>query len=158
MKTLAVQFIKYAISGVIATGVHLVVFYGITAGLWPALTSNDPAYPVLRWLGGRAAPSALTDGERAVRALAANGVGFVISNFAAYLLNIWWVFTRGRHRWWVEIGLFYAVAGVSLLAGSALQTWLIAHAGVSTSTAFGANVVVSLVLNYGMRKFVIFKG
>jgi putative flippase GtrA len=158
LKALLLQFLKYAISGVIATGVHLIVFYGMTTFLWPALTADDPALPFLAWLGARAAPAALTDAERAARALAANGVGFVLSNLTAYVLNILWVFTRGRHRWWVEIGLFYAVAGVSLIVGSALQTWLIARLGWSTTVAFGANVVVSLMINYVLRKFVIFRG
>jgi putative flippase GtrA len=68
------------------------------------------------------------------------------------------VFHRGRHHWLLEIGLFYAVSGVSLVIGTTLQTALIGHFGLTTTVAFGANLVTALLINYAMRKFVIFKG
>ena len=92
------------------------------------------------------------------RALGDNVVAFILSNLTAYILNILWVFKGGRHHWLVEIGLFYAVSGVSLFIGMGLQTWLIASQGMSTTVAFFVNVLTSLMINYAMRKFVIFKG
>jgi putative flippase GtrA len=82
----------------------------------------------------------------------------VVSNLVCYLINIAWVFEPGRHHWLVEISLFYLVSGISFAIGTGLQTWLIAQFGLQTTLAFGANLVTALLINYAMRKFVIFKG
>jgi putative flippase GtrA len=58
----------------------------------------------------------------------------------------------------MEIALFYLVSGVSFALGTGLQTWMIAHFGIQTTIAFSANLVTALLINYAMRKFVIFNG
>jgi len=68
------------------------------------------------------------------------------------------VFRRGRHAWPVEIGLFYLVSGVAGGIGTLTMKLLITAAGLTTTIAFSANVVSSLLINYAMRRFVIFKG
>ena len=148
------QFVKYAISGGVATGVHLAVFYAMALWVLPALAADDPALRLL----GLGSPAAVGDAIRARRAAIDTTVAFLISNLVAYLMNIIWVFQRGRHSWAVEIGMFYLVSGISLLIGTVLQTALILQGGVSTTWAFGANVVVSLAINFAVRKFWIFKG
>ena len=57
-----------------------------------------------------------------------------------------------------EFLLFFAVSGVSMAIGTALQSFLITCYGLQTTLAFGANIFCSLMINYAMRKFVIFKG
>ena len=148
-----IQFVKYGISGAIATGVHLTVFYVMAIWILPALTGDDPMIRLL----GFGAPASVSDGVRATRAAVDTGVAFMISNFTAYLMNILWVFKRGRHHWAVEISMFYLVSGISLLVGTLMQTWLILHWGVSTTLAFGTNMIASLAINFVVRKFVIFK-
>jgi putative flippase GtrA len=147
------QFIKYAVAGGVATASNIVIFFLIGWFLLPCLTPSDP----LVKLFGLDAPS-IDDVLRARRAIYANSIGFVISNFLAWLLNRWFVFRPGRHHVLVEVGLFYAVSGVSFVLGSTLMGVLIGRFGLSTSVAFGANIVVALLINYAMRKFVIFKG
>lgn len=150
-----VQFIKYGLSGAAATSVHLLVFYVMAIWVLPALTASDPIFKILKM------DVPVLDLDTVIRAKRAawdNGVAFVISNFVAYVLNVLFVFKGGRHHWAVEIGLFYLVSGVSLLIGTLLQSGLIAKLGLSTTVAFGANMVTSLMINYAMRKFVIFKG
>lgn len=149
----AVQFIKYGLSGGVATAVHIVVFSLMAWKVFPALTSRELAVQLF----GLQVPE-LTDALRARNAALDNFLAFLLSNLTAYLLNILWVFQRGRHHWAVEIGLFYAVSGVSMLIGTALQTALIARMGLTTTVAFAANLVTALLINYAMRKFVIFKG
>jgi putative flippase GtrA len=100
----------------------------------------------------------LSDSVRATRAALGNLVAFVFSNLTAYLINILWVFKRGRHHWVLEILFFYAVSAVSMLIGTTIQTFLIRGYGMTTEVAFVANLVSSLMINYAMRKFVIFKG
>ena len=148
-----VQFIKYGICGGLATGVHIAVFFACAWFLWPALNPDDP---LVRWLDLTVIPPA--EAARKWHALGDNAIAFLISNLTAYVLNILWVFERGRHRLWVEVGLFYAVSGISWVVGSVLQTLLIGGWGLSTTVAFGANVVASMSINFVLRKFWVFKG
>ena len=73
------------------------------------------------------------------------------------MLNVLWVFHAGRHAWYVDLGLFYLVSGVSMFIGTALMGFLIRRYGVRTTYAFLSNLVISLLINFAMRKFVIFK-
>jgi len=101
---------------------------------------------------------AISDEMRGRNAIVANTFAFLISNFVAYLLNIWFVFRSGRHHRLVELGLFYAVSGVSFVIGTSLMGWLILHFGMMTTLAFGGNIIAAILINFVMRKFVIFKG
>jgi putative flippase GtrA len=149
----AVQFVKYVIAGGAATVTHVVCFYLTAWFLFPCLGPGDA---FVRFLG-LTVPD-LTDAVRARHSLYANGLAFVFSNLVAYLLNRWFVFRPGRHPWVLEILMFYAVSGISLSIGSSLMGILIARYGTQTTIAFGANIVSSLLINYAMRRFVIFKG
>lgn len=148
-----VQFIKYGIGGAAATSVHIAIFSLMAWLVLPALTSREL---VVR-LFDLQVPE-IPDAIRAQRAAIDNVVAFLFSNLTAYLINILWVFKRGRHHWALEILFFYAVSGVSLLIGTLLQTWLIQHYGLTTTVSFAANLVTALLINFAMRKFVIFKG
>ncbi len=150
-----VQFIKYGLAGGAATSVHLIVFYTMALWVLPALTADDP---IFRFLGQDSSAAMVDSVVRAKRAALDNGAAFLLSNLSAYILNILWVFKRGRHHWILEILMFYAVSGVSMLLGTIMQTWLIVHLGMATTLAFGANMITALLINYGMRKYIIFKG
>ncbi len=148
-----VQFIKYAIGGAIATSVHIVMFHLAAWKVFPALQPEDWAVKVFKL------PVALEDDARRARnSMIDNGLAFLVSNFVAYVVNIYWVFERGRHGFWVEIGLFYLVSGVSVVIGTAMMGHLIKRYGVRTTYAFLCNLVSALLINFAMRKFVIFKG
>lgn len=149
----AVQFVKYGVSGAVATAVHISIFSLMAWLVLPALTDREMAVRLFHLQ-----VPALTDAVRARNAAADNFFAFLFSNLTAYLLNILWVFHRGRHHWAVEIALFYAVSGVAMLIGTALQTAMIARFGLTTTVAFAANLMTALLINYAMRKFVIFKG
>lgn len=148
-----IQFIKYGISGGVATVVHVVVFFLLVWKVLPALTPEDPT---VRLLG--VGVIEISDAIRARNSAICQVLTFIVSNMTAYLLNIFWVFERGRHHFLVEIGMFYAVSGVSLFAGTSLMGFLILHYKLSTTVAFLANLVTALAINFVMRKFVIFKG
>jgi putative flippase GtrA len=148
-----VQFIKYGISGGVATAVQIVIFSVMACWVLPALRQDEWAVRLF----GLQAPD-IPDGVRALRAAIDTVVGFFFSNLTAYLLNILWVFKRGRHHWALEVLLFYLVSGASMLIGTLLQSWMIAHWGLTTTIAFGANVVSSMAINYALRRFFIFKG
>jgi putative flippase GtrA len=152
-----VQFIKYGMAGGVATGVCIGTFYVMSLFVLDALSVDDAVVRVLRrFMEIDITP--IADGLRARNAAINNSVAFLVSNFVCYMINIAWVFKPGRHHWLLEISLFYLVSGVSFALGTGLQTWLIAQFGVQTTLAFASNLVTAVLINYAMRKFVIFKG
>jgi putative flippase GtrA len=141
-----IQFIKYAIAGVIATSVNILVFYLCAQLLLPALSAHDV---VAEFLHLHVPP--VSDAIRARNSVIDNVIAFMFSNMIAYLINIAWVFEPGRHHRVLEILYFYLVSGVSMVIGSALMAFLIARFGITTTTAFGASILVSLMINYVLR-------
>ena len=148
-----VQFIKYAVAGAIATVVHVCLFYLLALKVLPALNQQDVLAGVLHLR-----VVAASDVIRARNSVIDNLIAFIFSNLTAYLINILWVFESGRHHRVLEIAFFYLVSGVSTILGSMLMGFLIGRFGVMTTLAFGANAVVSLIINYVLRKRLIFKG
>jgi putative flippase GtrA len=148
-----IQFIKYGISGGLATATHIVIFHFAAWKFLPALQQNDIAVRLFHL-----SVQTMSDAVRARNAMIDNGLAFLISNLVAYVLNILWVFKPGRHHWIVEIGLFYLVSGVSIVIGTSIMGFLITQYSFATTTAFLANLVTALLINFAMRKFVIFKG
>ena len=148
-----VQFLKYAFCGGVATGVQILSFFLIGFFLIPCVDDQDIVVKVLHLT----AP-VLGDAVRARNALFSNAIAFVLANAVCYVLNRLFVFKPGRHSMWVECLLFFAVSGVSMALGLAVQTWLIHAFGIQTTIAFGACLVTSLAINYVMRKFFVFNG
>ena len=149
----AVQFIKYAAAGGIATAVHITTFFLCGWLLLPCLTADDI---LVRLLG--LTVTTVSETARLWNANLCNAIGFVISNTVCYLLNRLFVFQPGRHHWFKEFLLFIGVSAISLAVGSTIQSLLIVYLTMQTTLAFGANLVSALLINYAMRKFVIFKG
>ncbi|MCX5787345.1 MAG: GtrA family protein [Elusimicrobia bacterium] len=149
----AVQFIKYSIGGAIATAVDVAIFYTAAILILPALGSTDP---VVRLLGLAAAP--LAESVRSTRYVADKVIAFLFSNLAAYIVNVLWVFTPGRHSKAMEFTLFFLVSIVSFTAGTALGWLLIKSTGLPTTYAYAANAVASVSINYVCRKYIVFKG
>src|SRR5262245_2645496 len=146
------QFVKYGISGSIATTTHILVFHLVAWKLFFALQADDWFVRLLNL-----PLQEVDDATRSRNSMKANVVAFLIANFVAYLINIYWVFVPGRYHWIVEVGLFYLVSAVAIVIGSALMGFLIRRFGVLTTYAFGCNIVAALLINYAMRKFFIFK-
>lgn len=150
-----VQFIKYTIAGGIATAVDVLVFYFLAWRVFPALRPEDPVAQVLQRVGLSLLPVA--EALRGRNYVINRCVTFLFSNFAAYIVNIYWVFEPGRHSKWVEIGLFYIVSLSSYVIGTFLGWFIISVWRFETTYAYAANALASLVINYACRKYLIFK-
>ena len=87
-----------------------------------------------------------------------NFLAFLVANRVPYLINIYWVLQPGKQHWLVEIGLFYAVSGISVGIGTVMMGWLIRKYGMRTTFAFGANLVSALFIKFAARKYFIFSG
>ncbi|MCF7838611.1 MAG: GtrA family protein [Candidatus Marinimicrobia bacterium] len=147
------QFIKYAMAGGLATLTDILVFYSLSWFVFRALAPDDPLLRLLNL-----SVPALEESVR-LRHFALNkALAFIASNMTAYLLNILWVFTRGRHRWYIELGLFYAVSGISFFLGTGLGGWLIYRFALSTTATYITAAFAALMINYVCRRFLIFKG
>jgi putative flippase GtrA len=148
-----VQFIKYAIGGGIATAVDMLVFYTLAWKFLPALRENDPLVTRLRL-----SVTHIEEDVRSRRFVINTAIAFVFSNLTAYLINIYWVFEPGRHAWYIELALFYAVSGVSIVIGTALGWAMIRYLHLSTTSSYVAKMFASLMVNFVCRKFIVFKG
>jgi putative flippase GtrA len=147
------QFIKYGISGCVATAIHITIFHLAAWKVFHALQAEDWFVKVFNL-----PTQQLDDVARSRNSMLSNGAAFLVSNLAAYLINIYWVFVPGRYPWPVEVALFYLVSGVAILIGTWLMSLLIRRFGMLTTYAFGANLLAALMINYAMRKFFIFNG
>ena len=147
------QFIRYIIAGGVATAAHITVFHLVAWKVFPSLQRHDPAVRLFR-LKIRE----VNDYSRARNSMIGNVIAFFFSNLVAYLINILWVFERGRHSLLVEVVLFYLVSGISMAIGTALMGLLIRRFHLLTTFAFGANLVAAVMINYVMRKNLIFLG
>jgi putative flippase GtrA len=155
-----IQFIKYGIVGVASTFIQVLVFYILACTFLKCLTVDDAFIKALSALGFEASNYTVDIASylRAFRAALATGVGFVFANIFCWIFNRLFVFKPGRHHWFIELLLFFAVSLMALGVGLAVQTVLINFAGWTTSSAFILEIISSFIINYVVRKFFIFKG
>ena len=148
-----IQFAKYAFSGGVATLVHISIFFILAWKVFPSFQKNDLVVILFKL-----SVADVTDASRSINSILCNGIAFICSNMVAYIMNIYWVFEPGRHNKFIEIGLFYLVSGVSIGIGTFAMWFLISFFGIQTTYAFTVNIIFSVMINYTMRKFFIFKG
>ncbi len=147
------QIFKYGVIGVLATLINFVVAALCAASVWPCLGADDLFVRL-----GVFARADVSDAARALLAVYCNLVGFFVANVVCWLLNRKYVFTPGRHGWFVEYLLFLAGSGFAVLCGSAAIWALVRFQGMQTTYSFICNVLVSVVVNFVVRKFFVFKG
>ena len=147
------QFVKYGISGGIATLTHITVFHLVAWKVFFALQVDDW---FVRFFN--LPIQEVDDSTRSQNSMKGNAVAFLFSNLVAYLINIYWVFVPGRYHWIIEVSLFYLVSAVAIVIGTSIMGFLIRRFGMLTTYAFGSNVFAALMINYAMRKFFIFTG
>ncbi len=148
-----VQFIKYGLAGGVATAVDMTVFFFLAWRVFPALRENDPMVTRLHLNVKH-----VEESDRSRRFIICTAIAFLFSNLTAYLINIFWVFEPGRYHWWVELGLFYAVSGISICVGTFLGWAMICHLHFSTTLSYVGKLFAALMINYVCRKFIVFKG
>lgn len=148
-----IQFIKYALAGGVATLVHITIFHLVCWKIFPALQPQDLAVRMFHLHSAE-----VDDATRSRHSVYGNIVAFLISNMVAYITNALWVFETGRHNLLIEILLFYAVSGFSTFLGTVFMGVLIHRFHLLTTWAFGANIFSAVMVNYIIRKFVIFAG
>lgn len=134
------QFAKYGFCGVSAMIVHQTIWAACSTWLYPALDNSIPQE------------------TRALNSTINNGIAFCFSNVFAYLTNVAWVFTPGRHNRWKEFFYFTLAGTVGFVAGLTAGPYLIHQYGINSIAAQGSLVVASVLVNFVCRKFFVFKG
>ena len=64
----------------------------------------------------------------------------------------------GKFRWYVELGMFFGASTLATLIARGVMKFLIDQFGLMTTLAVVVEVIVSFLVNFFIRKFVIFKG
>ena len=147
------QFVKYCVIGVLSTCVQMAGFYLLAATCLKCLCADDWA---VRFLG---LPSVgVADGVRAFRAAVATAGGFTVANVFCWIMNRLFVFRPGRFRWHVEFLMFFGVASLATVVALGVQSLLIRYFGMMTTAAVIVEIAVSFLMNFFVRKFIIFKG
>ncbi|MFP6874414.1 MAG: GtrA family protein [Verrucomicrobiales bacterium] len=144
-----IQFGKYGICGCIALLLHCSIVYSLGLTLNPAIGDYIPRE------------------VKETNAMWNNSIAFFPSNTVAYLLNVAFVFTPGRHSKRKEISLFFILSSLSFLAGH-LTIWAIFRS-TDTNHELGSYqeniehlvnlgfVISSVLVNFVCRKFIIFQ-
>lgn len=136
----AIQFLKYAVSGVGALAVHTSIYLALIGLVWPHL--NDPS---------------LDDWTRARSTFLPTAVAFLFSNAFVYWLNMKWVFTPGRHSPVKEFLLFTAVNLPGALTGTLGQAALVYFLHWPKPAALLGFILPNVLINFLCRKFFIFQ-
>ena len=152
------QLVKYGVVGVMATCVQTGIFYILAATCLKCLTPDDWA---VRFLG---LPSAVFTGNeawyasRGMLAAAATAVGFFFANVFCWLMNRWFVFKPGKFKWYLELGMFFGASTLATVIALGVMKFLIDQFEMMTTLAVVVEVIISFLVNFFIRKFVIFKG
>ena len=145
----AVQFLKYGFVGGLATAVNVAAVFLFCWKVFHCITPDDP-FVRLFGLVDETARARLTNW--------AYVCAFPISNAFCYALNRMFVFVPGRHGAVREFAEFLTASAIALAAGMA-ASWILIHGfGAWTSVGILANLVSAVLINYALRKFVVFKG
>lgn len=133
------QFVKYGFCGLAAFITHQVIWYFLASRTFPAIDSAIP------------------QDTRALNSTISNCIAGFFSTGVAYITNVIWVFTPGRHSRAAEIFYFFLISFISLLGGLLAGPWMIRVFGINTLLAQLSMVFASVLINYVCRKFFIFK-
>lgn len=134
-----IQFIKYGICGLASFIVHQMIWLALATWVFPCIDSAIPRE------------------VRAWNSTLSNAVAVLFSTAVAYVTNILWVFTPGRHSRMVEILSFFGIGVISFGGGLAAGPYLIKMFGIDTRLAQLSMAVTSVLINFVCRKFFIFK-
>lgn len=141
-----IQFLKYGVCGVGATIVHHGIFFILSYTVIPAgdgmVVNGQPITAEMRYWNG----------------IVNNSLAFVPSVLFAYLTNVLWVFTPGRHSRAVEFFLFFTIGMIAFAAGLFGGPMLIKWFGIPTWMSQITFLFTSFAVNFICRKFFIFKG
>lgn len=145
------QFCKYALFGGVAFLVDVTLFYAVAITLLPSLTETDLVVELLHL-----EPSAIGEQVRLTNYWLGKIISFMASNTVAYVLNVRYVFTGGKHQVHKEVALFFLVSFAAFFLGTGAGDLLIRFFGAETTSSYLCAIVSTILINFAGRKFLIF--
>jgi putative flippase GtrA len=140
-----VQFMKYALSGLMAALTHHVVLLVLALTFFPvAKGSLMDGVP-------------LTDALRGRHLLYNNTLAWPVGTWVAYWLNVNFVFVPGRRSRRVEKLLFWAVSAVGFFPAVLLAEQMASSLHLPARYCQLGFLVTSVLVNFACRKLVIFQ-
>lgn len=150
------QFLKYLFCGGLVFVVDVSVFYLMAWIVLPSLREGDPFGMVIGVFGGQIR---VVSEEVLLRNFVFNKVvGFLASNTVAYITNVIFVFNSGKHQRVKEVVLFYGLSTFSFVVFTLLSRLLIARFNWQVSWSYFFVFFCAMVVNFTMRKKLVFKG
>jgi len=134
-----IQFGKYGVCGVLSVIVFL-IFTWLGETLFPQFFSADLPSKTIAW-----------------NTAILHFIAFVPSNFVAYGLNRWLVFSPGRHSAKKEFTLFTVISLLSFSIGEILPFWLIQNFELPRPLVHLSFIISSAMVNFICRKFFVFE-
>lgn len=133
-----IQFGKYGVCGVLAV-ITLSSVIVLGESLFPQHFSSDIAANTIAW-----------------NTVFLHFIAFIPSNFVAYALNRWLVFTPGRHSMKQELSLFTIISFLSFAVGEIVPFWLISNHEAPRIVIHSSFILTSALVNFASRKFFVF--
>ncbi len=140
-----IQFLKYVFCGGIATVTLAVIVFILSKTVFPAAKGMI--------INGQV----LDEAVRNRNILLNNTIAFPIATIVGYVLNVKFVFKRGRLSRAMEFLLFCLVAAIGFFPGLWVVDYLVGRYHVASSLATLAFITTSFMVNFVSRKFLIFK-
>ena len=141
-----IQFGVYGLCGGLATVVFAAVVFFMSYKVFPAMDGMI--------VDGKP----ITDDLRAKDLLINNSVAFLAATIVAYITNVLFVFKTGRHHPVMEFIYFTGGSSIAFAISQFAGPWLVHQYGLPTVVAFLTNLAASILLNFAIRKFFVFKG
>lgn len=152
---LGIQMVKYLFCGGITFAVDVAVFYLFAWLVFPCLRPDDPFAVVVGWFGWTVRE--VSEKQLLWHYGLSKTVCFLASNTVAYFSNVLFVFDDGRHSRRKEVALFYLFSTISWATFTGLSGLLIGNFGWDVSYSYFFVFLLAMVVNFSVRKRVVFK-
>ena len=133
----SLQFVKYGVAGVFATGTYVATFSLLNESVLPAGSEQ---------LGS----------ARGWNFFFSNVIAFLMANVVGYLANRAWVFQPGRHGQGREFLMFCLVSAVAFFLGTPLGSLIVASLAINEYFVLVPMVALSIMVNFLGRKYLVF--
>ena len=149
------QFAKYLLCGGASIAVDVTVYLLLAWLVFPCLKPGDPFVKIIElfgWSIREVDPQAVIRNYWIIKTCC-----FIAVNLTVYILNVLYVFESGRHKKHHEVSLFFGISLVIWLVGTFGGALLIDKADWHITYTYIFILSISVLANFGLRKFVVFK-
>ncbi len=149
--SLSWQVCKYMLFGGIAVLVDQLVYYGFGLNIIPIFKDSDP---IVEYLG--ISITSVLEENQSRNLWFVKTICWFFANATAYLLNRLFVFSVGKHKTYIEIILFFTFSLPQFIFVGFID--ILIKSGWEVTYANYSMLCLAAIINFLVRKFIIFKG